>query len=285
MFGYDKASKWLIQHYGDAILKIGGVTNLASWKPLQAELVQSRRLPDGLVEVRREGEEKSSLYVLELATYPEERLYDQVTDDMTMVYLDRRVLPEVLVLVLHPKGRLRIKDQTEVVSRDGLSRWTLSWRTVELWSIPAEELLDTGELGVVPWVPLSYISGSPKPVLEECRARIDEQAPPEKRENLLAVIQFLGRLRYNTEDLSQIFGGVNAMLELPFLDDILEKRDAERTRKDILRVLRARLGPSVPREIATGLETIADNARLDELVELAALCPDLESFRAKLVES
>ena len=56
MHEYDKSSKWLIQHYGDSILRLAGVRDFVAWRPLAAELVQSRRLPDGLIEVRRQGQ-------------------------------------------------------------------------------------------------------------------------------------------------------------------------------------------------------------------------------------
>ena len=104
MHEYDKSSKWLIQHHGDSILRLAGVRDIVSWQPLPAELVQSRRLPDGLIEVRLHGQAEPDLYVLEIATYPEARVADQVVDDTALVYLDRRVLPEVVVLFLHPRG-------------------------------------------------------------------------------------------------------------------------------------------------------------------------------------
>ena len=44
---YDRTSKWLIQHHGDSILRLAGIEDLVSWRPLQAELVQPRQLPDG----------------------------------------------------------------------------------------------------------------------------------------------------------------------------------------------------------------------------------------------
>ena len=69
MHQYDKSSKWLIQHHGDSILRLAGVLDIDSWQPLPAELVQSRRLPDGLIEVRRNGQAEPDLYVLEIATY------------------------------------------------------------------------------------------------------------------------------------------------------------------------------------------------------------------------
>jgi len=48
-FRYDKSSKWLIEHHAGAILKLAGLSDIASWTPVQAELVQPRQLPDGLV--------------------------------------------------------------------------------------------------------------------------------------------------------------------------------------------------------------------------------------------
>lgn len=37
MQDYDKGSKWLIQHHGDAILRLIGVRDITAWKALQAE--------------------------------------------------------------------------------------------------------------------------------------------------------------------------------------------------------------------------------------------------------
>jgi hypothetical protein len=49
MHDYDKSSKWLIQHHGDSILRLAGVHDIESWRSVQAEQVQPRRLPDGLI--------------------------------------------------------------------------------------------------------------------------------------------------------------------------------------------------------------------------------------------
>jgi hypothetical protein len=321
---YDKAVKWLIQNFGGALLRIGGIRNIVFWRPLQAELVNPAQLPDGLIEVQIEGEPAPRYFVLELATYPEQRLYDQVARDLTSVFLNRRELPETLVLVLHPKGRLEIDEHCEVVSRGGWGRMSLYWKTVNLQSIPAEDLLATGELGIIPWVPLSSLPTEPEPVLRECRRRIDEQATPDQHQPLLAVTQFLARLRFNEQQLWDIFGGAETMLEIPFFDKVVseladklaDKRAeklaeqrvapivqeleelkklvaegtknlaaeqvARKSRNHVLSVLRGRFGPSIPSDIATELEPIRDEARLDQLVEWAAICPNLDSFHSKL---
>ena len=66
---YDKSSKWLIQHLGGSILRLAGITGVSSWRPLQAEVVQPRRLPDGLLAVTFATEPVPSLYVIEMYTY------------------------------------------------------------------------------------------------------------------------------------------------------------------------------------------------------------------------
>jgi hypothetical protein len=201
---YDKSSKWLIQHFGDAILKLAGVRDIVSWRPLQAEVVQPRQLPDGLVEARRAGSDRPERFVLELATYPEPRLLEQVVRDLTLVYLDRRELPEVFALVLHPRGAYRVPDRVEFASPRGWTTWQVRFKVIELWTIPAEDLLALGDPGVIPWVPLSRIDGPPEPILRACAERI-EAAPADVRENLLAVTHVFTALRYNDRRLLKLF--------------------------------------------------------------------------------
>jgi hypothetical protein len=45
----DRCSKWQIEHHGDSILHMARAPAIKSWRALQAELVQHRRLPDGLL--------------------------------------------------------------------------------------------------------------------------------------------------------------------------------------------------------------------------------------------
>ena len=193
MHEYDKSSKWLIQHHGDSILRLAGVTDIESWKPLQAELIQPRRLPDGLIEVRRRGESEDDLYVLEIATYPEARIVEQVVRATALVYLDRQIVPDVLVLILHPRGNAVPPGATTMRSRLGWTTWPLSWRTVQLWTLPAETLLAAGDVGLIPWVPLTQFDGPPEPILRECRERIDQSAPSDRARKPLGRDAISGR--------------------------------------------------------------------------------------------
>jgi hypothetical protein len=166
-----------------------------------------------------------------------------------------------------------------------MTQWSVRWKVVQLWSIPAETLLDTHDVGLIPWVPLTHFDGPPEPIFQQCRARIDEEAPPEERESLLAVTQVLADLRYNEVGLFQLLGGRDVTIESPVLQGLKAEWTREAVREDkrriILDFLVARFGPEAE-EIATQLETIADDARLRELVKLSAVCSDLPSFRKEL---
>jgi len=65
----------------------------------------------------------------------------------------------------------------------------VNWQVVELWTIPAEELLQAGDVGLIPWVPLTDFADPPERMLQRCREAIEERAPPGEKANLLAVTQ------------------------------------------------------------------------------------------------
>jgi hypothetical protein len=186
-------------------------------------------------------------------------------------------LPEVLVLVLQPRGDFRLTGASEAESRHAWTHLRCNWRMVELWTLPAEQLLAANDVGLIPWVPLTRFDGPPEPVLEECRRRIDQQAPPDEQANLLAVTQVLAFLRYNDRQLLSIFGGSPAMIESPLIRELM----AERMHKVISRILTDRFG-SVSPEISAGLRAVTEDNQLDELAVWAGRCPDLDAFNSRL---
>jgi len=277
---YDKSSKWLIQHHGDSILRLGGAHDIGSWRALQAELVQSRHLPDGLIEVDRPNLQAPDLYVVEIYTYPDMRAIDQIVNDVASVYLDRKILPEVIAVFLHPKGRIEAAGATNLKSPQGWTDWRLSWKIVELWKVPADQLLAAGDVGLIPWVPLTCFDGPPEPILRQCRDRIDRDAPPDEQESLLAVTQVLARLRYNDERLFQLFGGRKAMIESPVLQELKAEWTQEANRGAILKILEARFGDAA-RTLEADVKIVPED-KLDEVLKLAATCRSLASFRKRL---
>jgi hypothetical protein len=274
---FDRRSKWLIGHHGSAVLRLGGVERIRSWRALQAEVTHPRQLPDGLLEVYFADTTDSDLFLIETVTYPDQRVREQLVRDVAVVLLDRRVLPEVLTVVLRPRGNVEVGSEEEMQSRLGWTGLRINWRVVKLWTLPAEQLLAANDVGLVPWVPLTQFASSPEVVLQECRRRIDTQASAEERANLLAVTQVMTRLRYNDPQLVALFGGKQAMIDSPLIQELL----AERDQKAILRVLSRRFG-SIPPEIILALTPIQDEARLNDLIDCATGCPNLEAFRARL---
>ncbi len=282
---YDKSSKWLIQHHGDSILRLGGIREIESWKPIQAEIVQSRRLPDGLIEVQYRGRAEPDPLVLEIATYPEARVAEQVVGDTALVYMDRGVVPDVLVLFLRPRGKAAAAESATLHSHGRLTKWDLSWRAVKLWEVPGEQLLAAGDVGLIPWVPLAQFDRSPEAIVRECRTRIDRDAPPGELENMLAVTQVLAGLRYNDPKLLQIPGGRKAMIESPVLQELKEEWTREATREavieDLMTFLVGRFGVKAA-VLETALKAIDDASRLKELIKHAATARSLNSFRKQL---
>jgi hypothetical protein len=275
---FDRSSKWLVQHHGDALLRLAGITKVASWRPLQAELVQPAQLPDGLLEVQIEGRGNPTLFVLEIATYPEKRLIRQVVRDALLVYLNREIVPEVVALVLHPKGNMELPEVTDLPSDLGMTELRVKFRLIELWRIPAEELLATDEPGVMPWVPLSQFEGPPEPVIRRCGDIIRARAPEEECATLLTVTQVLTSLRYNDPKLLSLLGGHAVMIETPLLNELKAEGRAEGKADAILRLLRRSVG-DVPEELERSVLEIRDQARLDLLLDAAVAARDLAVFK------
>src|SRR5438552_11320977 len=162
---------------------------------------------------RRWGQNSACFYpyIIEIETYAERTAPEDLLDDVMLVYQDRRELPDVLILVLRPKGKVEVADHLTLRSHGGLTDLRASWRVVELWNVPASELLATGEPGLMPWVPLTRLDGPAPAILSECRRIIDEKAKPQEHDNLLAVTQVLMDLAHHEAALYAIFGGKEAM--------------------------------------------------------------------------
>jgi hypothetical protein len=182
------------------------------------------------------------------------------------------------MLVLRPRGRLRISGRHQVRGKLGLSRLEAEWRVVELWTLSADDFLSAGDVGVVPWVPLMQFDGPPEALLERCAEKIEREAHPQDRADLLAVSQVLTELRFPHPELVGILGGQRPMIESP----LLQRMMAERAHDLIMDLLKDRFG-TVPRDVTRQLRAILDEKKLRQFNRLAAKCPDLDAFREALL--
>ncbi len=282
----DRGGKWLIGFHADALVRLAGIRRIASWKAVQAEPVEPRRLPDGLIEVHRRGRPHPILVALEISTYAYTRLAKQAADVAQLIYLVRGVVPEVITLILLPRGRKPTPRELVIPSEEGTTSIRVEWKVIELWKVPAEELLDAGDVGLIPLVPLSLLDRPLDAILDECRERIHRDAPADEVLNLLAVTHVFAGLEYNDPRLFRRLGGTRAMLKSGspliqgIIDEALEKGRREARRDSIVAVLVARFGPEA-RSLKKELKAVGDPG-LEELVTLAAICPDLDSFREQV---
>ncbi len=161
-------------------------------------------------------------------------------------------------------------------SEEGTTSIRVEWKVIELWKVPAAELLAAGDIGLIPLVPLSLLDRPLEAILDECRERIHRDAPADERENLLAVTHFFAGLAYNDPRMFKKLGGTKAMLKSgsPLIQEIIDEADgATGQRDDIITFLAARFGPEAE-ALRADLKKVGD-ARLKELLALAATCPDL----------
>ena len=209
------------------------------------------------------------------------------------VYLDRGVLPDAICLVLRQRGRKRVPRSIDISSPDGNTRLRMNWTVIELWSIPAQSLLDMDDVGVVPLIPLSDVGDSLQPILHRCRKIIDERAPANEHENLIVATAILAGLRYTEADVFPLFGDRKMIFESPLLKEAAEEL-REEARKEgrqegrqeglqaaIVRLLKKHF-PEIPERIRTRVTELHDESRLEELLDKASDCTDLAEFEAEL---
>ena len=89
----DRSSKWLLEHHGDSLLRLAGITGFRAWRPAPTELVHPLESPDGVLEVFFPGREQPDPVIVEIATYPGRTGNDFKWRDAVLVLLAHRVLP------------------------------------------------------------------------------------------------------------------------------------------------------------------------------------------------
>lgn len=300
----DRSAKWLVANHGDSILKLAGLTGFTSWRAVETETVAPRRLPDGLLEVRYEDVDKTSLVLIEIETYPDRGADRQVFDDLMLIALERRVIPEVVSLVLRPKGLVQLTGRVERVSPRGLTRLGGSWPVVRVWDLSDEDLLQSNDVGLIPWLPLTRTAREPEEVLNVCWDRIATVGDATARESLQSVTLILASLVFDRMLLKRFLGG-KGMVQFPLIvwerEEAAAKAEAETrvkveaetrvkveaettlrlSREDVLFALDIRFGP-VPADVTGRVNELTDLARLKALHRAAIVCPAIDDFRAEL---
>lgn len=169
---------------------------------------------------------------------------------------------------------------------DRASRLAFEYQEVRLWEIPARAMLETGDPGLLPLVPLG--GGAESAMLEE--AVRSARAVPDRtaRADLLAGLRILGGLTEFGEVLRAMITKKDLYeLSETYREDIDEARKEGRDegamaalRRSVLRVLQTRFG-AVPADAEARLAAVESLERLQELVSVAVVCPDPAAFAAE----
>ncbi len=279
---YDASSKWLIETFAAELLRLAGVGPIANVKPLPGELVQSRQLPDGLVEVTFPNRTEPVLHLIEVNTYSYAATANALLDDVLLTYLSRRVVPEVLAITLHDRGNVRVGSDIRVNSPSGHTRLEAGWRVVNLWELNASAFLPLTDPGMAPWLTLMKMDGPPEPVLQQCKDVIDQKTTGGQHENLLGVAQILAGLRFDDEKmLERIFKPEGKMIESPVLEKWFRQREIAALQGVILKKLEARFGPT-PADVSAAVRVVAEQPLLESLLDAVYASTTLDAFRQAL---
>jgi hypothetical protein len=273
----DRSSEWLIEHHADSLLLVAGVTGFTSCKAVNPVMVHPKRIPDGLLEVTFPDHPTPSVFLVEVTTYPDKEERDQVMEDVALVLLERRVVPEVISIVLSTRGNQTLEGEHQRTSRHGRTSLLCKWEVVRLWELRAQQLLDLDQPGVLPLVPLTRFDEEPAEMLERCRERIDRLAPPDQRDNLLAIAATMTAFRYNRDALFDIFARRLTVNENPFLARIERQGELKNAHEFVLGFLEDRFG-AVPEELQQRVRRITELDRLRVLRRNAARCDSLQAF-------
>ena len=280
-FQYDKGGKWLIEHHADAILKLAGVGPVTSWTPQPGELVQSRQLPDGLIDARIPGHADPILCLIEINTYPYSRVASELLDDVVLTYLNRGVVPEVIALTLCEKGKVRIDSEWRLISPLGHTRLEAGWRVVNLWELNASDFLPITDAGLAPWIPLTKFDGPPEHLLKQCKDVIEATTTGGNQKNLLAVTEILAGLKFDEKMLETMFRGADAMIESPILQKWLREGEIKTLHQMILDGLEAKFG-SIPQDLSATIQLIQDPDRLKTVNKVLYTCVSIDEFRQEI---
>ena len=231
----DRSAKWLLTHYGDALLRLAGITGFSSWKHRPAEVVAPRRILDGLFELRYPGEDEPTYVLVEIEAYPNRDADRQILDDIAVVLLEYRQVPEVVCLILKPRGQMAQAGRLQRESRSGQVQLAARWPVVQLWQIDAEEIFASGELGLVPLVPLTRMTRDPNEVYADCLMRLQAVPDDPLRSALLAVTKILADFaavqNANWTRTEELQGGFGMRFMEVVLAEIEQRKENERLQR------------------------------------------------------
>jgi hypothetical protein len=128
----DRSVSWYMAHLGGSLLRLAPVGPFVAWRAAQTVLAFPKQVPDGLLDVTFADKPTPDPFLIEIEVYPEQETLEQIRKDVAMVLLTRDVVPDVLLLVLRPRGNLSLGPEQTVASARGLTELRLRIHAVNL---------------------------------------------------------------------------------------------------------------------------------------------------------
>ena len=102
----DRSANWMLEHHAGSLLRLSGITNFTACRAASNVIAYPKRIPDGLIDVMFADRVEAVPFLLEIESYPDSDCLRQLREDAAIVLLSRGVLPDILLVVLAPKGNL-----------------------------------------------------------------------------------------------------------------------------------------------------------------------------------
>lgn len=233
----------MLTNVSEAILRLAGLGGFTSFEHQPVEVVAPRRTLDGLFKVKFPDQPEPTLVLIEIEAYPSADAARQVFEDIALVLLEYRQVPEVVHLFLKPRNNNRVTGEVVRSSARGTVHLAARWPVVELWKLDSEELFKTGEVGLLPLIPLTQMTRNPDDVFAECLEKIQQIPMDGVRSALLAVAKIFANFAEVHSARWAEAEFQSGVLEMKVMQDILaelkEREQRELAAREAERVLLA----------------------------------------------
>ena len=285
---YDVASKRLVEIGKEAILRWLldiDVESAELIEEIPRETVSLRRSDFPLLVRDKEGNER--VVLIEFQTRWEPKLPLRLLEYLVRFKLkyDLPVFPVVLLFKEH-KGASGVYEDESI---------RFEFRLVKLWEIDGRELVEKGDVRLLPFVPLTRCGR--EEVLEADRRIYNSELERSIKSDLLTALAIFAGLK-SGELMKELFERRrDIMIESPAYELIkregfeegiqrgieigIERGMLEDAKEMVLRAYRVRFG-AVPRDIEEGISRMRSRATLASLLEVAITCKDPDEFREEL---
>jgi hypothetical protein len=260
-----------------------GLARLAGLNVTELEPVEStvqttaERLADRVFATGR-GRNRFLVYMEFVTTWDQRILWPLLSKTGLLAEAER--LPvKTLVFILQPRGYQSQNGtfRLEVAGRVVQQVW---FQEVPLWEVTPEPWWEQVP-ALMALYPLCEHDGTGRDAIQYASQVIEHRVPdPPKRADLLAVLGYFGGLSNPDLNIIELIGR-SKMVDSPFFQQAGAILVLDHARYAVRSVLEDRFG-TLPEVIATSLDSISEQKRLDELLLVAARSTSLDEFRAAL---